>query len=154
MESLSLKTQTGVPRESSGDACRPSSLSPTALYHAGRRAQHKSCARSGKVASPNEKAPSWGVLTLAHAGDPTPVTWIDMNLYRHAQLSIHLLTFPRALKGTNQARLGEPYRADMQHPAIGPACILRRVSFAASADIQIVGACRLWFSAARLTSLA
>jgi hypothetical protein len=29
-----------------------------------------------KYCFPNEKAPCRGFLTLAHAGDPTPVIWI------------------------------------------------------------------------------
>lgn len=33
-----------------------------------------------KCFSPNEKAPQRGFLTLAHAGDPTPVIWIARNL--------------------------------------------------------------------------
>jgi hypothetical protein len=29
----------------------------------------------------NEKAPHRGFSTLAHAGDPTPVNWIDQTVY-------------------------------------------------------------------------
>ena len=32
-----------------------------------------------KYSSRNEKAPLRGFLTLAHTGDPTPVTWIGGN---------------------------------------------------------------------------
>jgi len=53
---------------------------------------------SGKANSPvvtdfqNEKAPLRGLLTLAHPGDPSPVTWITFTVSMFCARCKHLLS--------------------------------------------------------------